>query len=166
MTPDRPAYAHLTRSDEAIDVAAYGSASPTVAHPAFRQTPAGAPTVPDLVKPGDVVRLDGGERRFIVVRLKGPFWVGTLVWCAPHGAVPADLTCFGFWMVPEDDFLADQKARRLFASRGVNGIVAVGRRILDVFRDGRTEVTVVGHRKRAARIAHRIPVQLDIFWRE
>jgi len=96
----------------------------------LRLTPPGQPTVPDLVKPGDVVRTSYDSGLYIVEEVAGPY---------TEGGYPPHYTLVCTRLYPHPGRLRDTRF-------WLNELVAQDGRLLKLFEVNQDEVFVVGHR--------------------
>lgn len=99
----------------------------------LRVTPAGEPTVPDIVKPDMIVRTNYESGPYRVLEVTGPFYMEddrTKAW--PH---------WSLCMVRADEKKKGKKAK--VADSWINELVAVGGRLLKLFEANDDEVFIV-----------------------
>jgi hypothetical protein len=101
----------------------------------YRRTPPGAPTVADLVRPGDKISTSYGTGG-VVIEVKEYFYAA---------AMGETLSHFTIVYLPPDRTAKHSDADRHW----INECVAVGDRILKLFEANTDEVFVVGHAQTA-----------------
>lgn len=113
-----------------------------------RSTPPGEPKVPDIFKPGAVVRTSYGDNLYVVLKVDGPFFYHP----------PEEAAAYEEWslhLVRPDEWSAGRKE----PSAWINEVVAVGGRLLMLFDNNSDEVFLDEARAPACRK----PVQGDMF---
>ena len=114
----------------------------------LRSTPPGEPKVPDILKPGMVVRTNYGEKPYVVLKVDGPFFYHP----------PEQAAAYEEWslhLVSPEEWSAGRKE----ASAWINEVVAVGGRLLKLFANNSDEVFI----DETSAPACRKPVQMDMF---
>ncbi|MGU3362301.1 hypothetical protein ACLBWX_18395 [Methylobacterium sp. M6A4_1b] len=114
----------------------------------LRSTPPGEPKVPDILKPGTVVRSNYSDRLYFVLKVDGPFFYHP----------PEQAAAYEEWslhLVTPEEWSAGRKE----ASAWINEIVAVGGRLLKLFANNSDEVFLT----ETAAPACQKPVQMRLF---
>ena len=121
---------------------------------AYRRTPAGEATVPELLPPGTIVATSYGTGPYIVVRVRGPWFYDPSGAADPYRrstrAAPDGRETFPHWSLElcrVGEFVAK---RPLAGSAHVNECVAVGGRVLHLFAGNDDEVIRQGFDEAAA----------------
>lgn len=124
----------------------------------FRHTPAGQPTVADLVTPGTVVTTSYETGPYIVLRVSGPHWYAPdrdAFKCgisAEEAAVATDrvFAHYSLIMVGERNFVAKPSKKTLKENSYLNEVVAVDGRLLKLFEANSDETSIAGFSADAA----------------
>lgn len=114
----------------------------------MRSTPPGEPRVPEILKPGMVVRTSYGSNRYVVLKVDGPFFYHP----------PEEAAAYEEWslhLVSPEEWSAGRKQ----PSAWINEVVAVGGRLLKLFANNPDEVFI----DETSAPACRKPVQMDMF---
>lgn len=114
----------------------------------LRATPPGEPKVPEILKPGTVVRTSYGNNPYVVLKVDGPFFYHP----------PEEAAAYEEWslhLVRPEEWSAGRKE----PSAWINEVVAVGGRLLMLFANNADEVLI----QDAQPPACRKPVQMTLF---